>query len=144
MKWWFNKYLPSQLLQTFPELEGSVDVDNPVVGVGCQSIYDPNNDIVYFCKKDYAVKEEFKACIDYNPTTGFGINQTCQNGVSQVPTCPDGYTLNSNGMCEKISYEPDFYLSHIFLCITHTLKCEWRYQNPMHIHYKLYNRKLAL
>ena len=106
MKWWFNKYLPSQLLQTFPELEGSVDVDNPVVGVGCQSIYDPNNDIVYFCKKDYAVKEEFKACIDYNPTTGFGINQTCLNGASQVPTCPDGYTLNSNGMCEKISYEP--------------------------------------
>ena len=53
MKWWFNKYLPSQLLKQFPELEGGLLSDNPVVGVGCQSIYDPNDDIVYFCKRDY-------------------------------------------------------------------------------------------
>ena len=56
MKWWFNKYLPSQLLKDFPEVENHAHIiDNPVVAAGCQSIYDPNNDIVYFSKRDYKV-----------------------------------------------------------------------------------------
>lgn len=59
MKWWFNKYLPSTLVRQFPELEFSKLSDNPVVGVGCQVIFDPNDDIVYFCKKDYKVKDQF-------------------------------------------------------------------------------------
>tara|TARA_R110001606_G_scaffold57413_1_gene138488 strand:+ start:2264 stop:8611 length:6348 start_codon:yes stop_codon:yes gene_type:complete len=59
MKWWFNKYLPSQLIAQFPELEFSVLSDNPVVGIGCQTIYDPNDDIVYFMKKDYRVKSQY-------------------------------------------------------------------------------------
>ena len=54
MKWWFNKYLPSQLLKAFPGIEDHRRaVDNPVVAAGVQSIYDPNNDIVYFAKRDY-------------------------------------------------------------------------------------------
>lgn len=56
MKWWFNKYLPCQLIKDLPELEGHPLADNPVAGVGCQTIYDANDDIVYFCKKDYRVK----------------------------------------------------------------------------------------
>ena len=57
MKWWFNKYLPSILVRQYPELEFSKLSDNPVIGIGCQSIYDVNDDIVYFMKKDYKVKE---------------------------------------------------------------------------------------
>ena len=34
-------------------MEGGRLADNPMVGIGCQSVYDPNYDIVYFCKKDY-------------------------------------------------------------------------------------------
>ena len=59
MKWWFNKYLPSTLIRQFPEFEESILADNPVVGIGCQSIYDANDDIVYFCKKDYKVKDAY-------------------------------------------------------------------------------------
>ena len=59
MKWWFNKYLPSQLITQFPELEETPLADNPVVGVGCQVIYDTNDDIVYFCKKDYKLKAKW-------------------------------------------------------------------------------------
>tara|TARA_Y100000592_G_scaffold49149_1_gene77846 strand:+ start:1448 stop:8116 length:6669 start_codon:yes stop_codon:yes gene_type:complete len=59
MKWWFNKYLPSQLIKQFPELEETPLADNPVVGVGCQVIYDTNDDIVYFCKKDYKLKPKW-------------------------------------------------------------------------------------
>ena len=73
MKWWFNKYLPSQLIKQFPELEGTVLADNPVVGIGCQTIYDPNDDTVYFMKKDYKVKSEFNTSVTYNSNTGFSF-----------------------------------------------------------------------
>ena len=71
MKWWFNKYLPSQLVKQYPALEDSPLSDNAVVGVGCQTIYDPNDDIVYFMKKDYRVKPAYIADITYSEQTGF-------------------------------------------------------------------------
>ena len=64
MKQWFNKYLPSILVRQFPDLEQSPLSDNPVVGVGCQSVYDPNYDIVYFTKKDFKLKEQYAGCVD--------------------------------------------------------------------------------
>ena len=66
MKWWFNKYLPSLLLKEFPAIVETELADNPVVGVGCQSVYDVNNDIVYFMKKDFSVKEEYKKNITFD------------------------------------------------------------------------------
>lgn len=74
MKWWFNKYLPSQLVKQFPELEFSPLSDNPVVGVGCQTIYDPNDDVVYFMKKDYRVKATFIANVTYSEIGGFKLS----------------------------------------------------------------------
>lgn len=50
MKWWFAKYLPSELLKVYPTYPL---YDNPVIGVGVQTIYDNTNEIVYFTKKDY-------------------------------------------------------------------------------------------
>jgi len=67
MKWWFNKYLPSILLRQFPELEDTGLDDNPVVGIGCQAVYDINDDIVYFTKKDYSVKEEYIGQVVFEP-----------------------------------------------------------------------------
>ena len=69
MKWWFNKYLPSQLIRQLPELEEYTLGDNPVVGVGCQSIYDGNDDIVYFCKKDFKIKKEYLDNIKFDTKT---------------------------------------------------------------------------
>jgi len=72
MKWWFNKYLPSQLLAQFPTIEDCPDaIDNPLMAAGCQTIYDPNNDIVYFSKRDYVLKEQWEANVDYYPCDGF-------------------------------------------------------------------------
>lgn len=71
MKWWFNKYLPSILIRQFPELEYDELGDNPVVGVGCQVIYDINDDIVYFCKKDYKLRDEFVGNVEFRPEDGF-------------------------------------------------------------------------
>lgn len=49
-KWWFSQYLPSFLLKQYPNYKL---FDNPVIGVGCQAIYDNIDDILYFTKKDY-------------------------------------------------------------------------------------------
>lgn len=69
MKWWFNKYLPSVLIRQFPEVENTKLSDNPVIGIGCQTIYDINDDIVYFTKKDYAVRPEFINNVTFDPAT---------------------------------------------------------------------------
>lgn len=108
MKWWFNKYLPSELLAAFPEIEDCPQaVDNPVAGVGCQSIYDPNNDLVYFSKKDYVPLDTMAPCIQYIPCEGFVYNLTLCDGAAQVATCPDGFTYNpTTGMCELTTVEP--------------------------------------
>ena len=50
MKWWFAKYLPSELLAKYPSYPL---YDNPVKGVGVQMTYDNTNEIIYITKKDY-------------------------------------------------------------------------------------------
>ena len=50
MKWWFNIFLPYKLIEDFPEYPW---VDNPVAGIGCQTLYDNENSVIYFTKKDY-------------------------------------------------------------------------------------------
>ena len=108
MKQWFNKYLPSVLLNQYPELEDCNGwIDNPVAGVGCQTVYDPNYDIVYFCKKDYeALVPE---CIDFVPCEGFYYNETRCGDQEQTINCPGGYTYNPNNPpgqeCERITEE---------------------------------------
>jgi hypothetical protein len=57
MRWWFNKYLPYTLLEDFPEFTLT---DNPVVGIGCQSTFDNTNILLYFCKRDYRLRPEFR------------------------------------------------------------------------------------
>ena len=105
MKWWFNKYLPSQLLAAFPEIEDCPQIiDNPVTAAGCQTVYDTNNDIVYFSKRDWNVSEQYtnSPCIEYVPCDGFYYNETACSGVAQNITCPDGFTYNpATQMCEK-------------------------------------------
>src|SRR5690606_34809744 len=50
MKWHFSRYLPSRLLQAFPQFDFD---DNPVEGVGVQLTYDNTNEVLYVTKKDY-------------------------------------------------------------------------------------------
>ena len=57
MRWWFNKYLPYTILEDFPDFQLT---DNPIAGVGCQSTFDNTNLILYFCKRDYRLRPEFR------------------------------------------------------------------------------------
>jgi hypothetical protein len=95
MRWWFSRYLPSQLLKAFPEYRYS---DNPIYGVGVQATYDNINEVVYFTKKDY---EPILNDLQYDPEKGFYI----QNGQSKVY-----YNLNDQTAFREaswtISYDP--------------------------------------
>jgi hypothetical protein len=53
MKWWLINYLPYNLLDQFPDFEIT---ENPVAGIGSQSIYDNQNGLLYFSKCDYKVR----------------------------------------------------------------------------------------
>lgn len=55
LKWWFATYLPYKLTQQFPNFSL---IDNPVIGIGCQTIYDNENQLVYFTKRDFIVRKD--------------------------------------------------------------------------------------
>lgn len=103
LKWWFNKYLPSILIRQFPELEGTPFADNTVIGVGCQAVYDINDDIVYFCKKDFSVKPQYKAGMIFDPA----IHQffyIYPSGIKVPVELGDPFYFDD--ACWTVSYDP--------------------------------------
>lgn len=72
MKWWFATYLPYMLTKDFPDFELT---DNPVVGIGCQTIYDNKNQIIYFSKKDYTLRKDILDEITYISGRMFMVNK---------------------------------------------------------------------
>jgi len=74
LKWWFSEFLPYKLTDDFPNYPY---LDNPVAGIGCQSVYDNENSIVYFTKKDYKLKDQFigQDVIQYVPLITSGKNK---------------------------------------------------------------------
>lgn len=104
MKHWFTEHLPSKLMQRFPDF---VLQDNPVAGIGVQSIYDPQYQMLYLTKRDYVVTDPN---VKYNRKDGFYIERTVvgQRPGPLVPTCPEGYTLKQDQsgayFCEKTEY----------------------------------------
>lgn len=71
MKFWFNRFLPSQLLKSFPQFQLT---DNPLVGIGCMSVYDSNEDVVYFIKRDFKVRDDYKKRLIYDKDNVFLLN----------------------------------------------------------------------
>jgi hypothetical protein len=91
MKFWFSRYLPSNLKKHFPDID---ILDNPVIGAGILTVYDNINQIVYFTKRDYIPKSQE---ILYSPENGFyttrGTTTQTTPGGSHYE-CPIGpYTL---------------------------------------------------
>lgn len=69
MKWWFTLFLPYKLTVDFPLYPYQ---DNPVAGIGCQSVFDNTNTILYFCKKDYQLIDSYKGRTTYVPLRADG------------------------------------------------------------------------
>jgi len=82
VKWWFAKYLPYQLTQhptafldpvTGEQRPFDLD-DNPVIGIGCQAVYDNENQVIYFSKKDWVIREDIADIVTYDKGRYFKIN----------------------------------------------------------------------
>lgn len=75
LKWWFASYLPYKLLEQFPNFELT---DNPVIGIACQSIYDNENQLVYFTKRDFIVRTDLApgTTITYVDRDNFLVNNS--------------------------------------------------------------------
>ena len=106
MKWWFSRYLPSNLKKLYPDY---LEYDNPVIGAGVITVYDNINEVVYITKRDYLPK---RSDIKYNPTIGFYIDSNPDEVIINNPYsyaygygCPDGYTY-VNGTCTRITSTP--------------------------------------
>jgi hypothetical protein len=98
MKWWFTLFLPYKLTDDFPDYPHT---DNPVAGIGCQSIYDNLNSILYFTKKDYKLKPEFKGRVFYDASTNdFVIDKIARFKLND----PDNPAFESASW--TISYDP--------------------------------------
>jgi len=70
---WLSNYLPYKIIEDFPHFD---ILDNPVAGVGCQTIYDNQEDAIYFTKKDYRLKPQYKGLVTYTTgPRGFTIGQ---------------------------------------------------------------------
>ena len=72
LKWWLAQFLPYILTDDFPDFEL---LDNPVIGIGCQSIYDNQNMIMYFCKKDYQLRKDIPYTLTYIKSNLFRVDQ---------------------------------------------------------------------
>jgi hypothetical protein len=88
MKWWFAQYLPYRLTKDFPGFEL---LDNPLIGIGCQSVYDNENGLLYFSKKDYALKRDIDETVAYvggnvfNVLSGEEVLTTVELGNPESP-----------------------------------------------------------
>ena len=90
LKWWFNLFLPYKLTDDFPDYPYK---DNPVAGIGCQTMYDSDNTMLYFSKKDYRLRQitdpipRVPGTVAYVPLITYGKD----NGKG------DYFTLNGQG-----------------------------------------------
>ena len=105
LKWWFSLFLPYKLTEDFPDYP---NIDNPVIGIGCTGVYDNINQVLYFSKKDYKLKEEYKGKVRYNSDKDY-FSLLDVNGNAS-PTIYTLKTLLTAGIVEDaswtVSYDP--------------------------------------
>jgi hypothetical protein len=96
LKWWFARYLPSELLAAYPTYPY---FDNPVIGVGVQIMYDNTNEIVYITKKDY---KPLKTNLLFDSKGFYEISSS--NGKVYIPLTNTSYFEDASW---TISYDPN-------------------------------------
>lgn len=97
MRMWFLNNLPNVLTTQFPNFPYT---ENPVIGIGCQAVYDAQYDIVYFCKKDFKALPD--SGVQYDPVTNrFFIDR--QSGIDYIELGDPQYFENCSW---TVSYDP--------------------------------------
>jgi hypothetical protein len=112
MKWWFAKYLPSQILAQFPNFELK---DNIASGVACSLTYDNTNDILYVCKKDFKVKDQYVGVMTYDSKDRFKIGNALiylgDKNYFDDASFTISYDVKSGAWISFHDWHPDFIFS---------------------------------
>ena len=105
MRWWFSKFLPYRILVDFPNFEA---IDNPVVGVGCQAVYDNDSLMIYFTKRDYEFRKDLPAGTSLNYIGGIDFILNTGSGAASTngPKIKLGDPAYFNDVSWTISYDP--------------------------------------
>lgn len=103
MKWWFNEFLPYKLIEDFPDFP---HIDNPVAGIGCSAGYDNTDGIIYFAKKDYYLKPEYKGLVEYADADKFLYTITLPDGRQNKVTIRLGDSRFFEDASWTISFDP--------------------------------------
>jgi hypothetical protein len=96
LKWWFAKFLPFRILVDFPDFDL---IDNPVAGVGCLAMFDNQDQITYFSKRDYELRSDAPEPLIYNGSNQF-IGKNSKNKVVL------GDPLYFSNASWTVSYDP--------------------------------------
>lgn len=102
MRWWFSKFLPYRILVDFPNFEA---VDNPVVGVGCQAVYDNDFLMIYFSKRDYELRKDLPEGVTVTYVGGIDFLVKSGNRVTGTKI-KLGDPTYFNDVSWTISYDP--------------------------------------
>ena len=103
MKWWFNEFLPYKLIEDFPNFE---HVDNPVAGIGCSIGYNNNDTMLYFSKKDYMLKPEYKGKVTYVSGDTFHYTIMTDSGKESITKIKLGDERVFEDASWTLSYDP--------------------------------------
>ena len=133
MRYWFSENLKYNLLNSFPTYDL---IDNTVKGIGCQTVYDNQYEILYFSKKDYKLLPGLTTTgpnkdIEYDPekkafkvkgysyfmklTYGSDPSSQIKNGY-KIQGKVNGYTINS---CTYNSANP---IGNFVTCLVNAIK----------------------
>lgn len=101
IKWWLATYMPYKLTELFPDFK---IINNPVRGIGCQTIFDNLNGLLYFCKKDYILRTDLpeNTTLKYNS----GVTFTVFIGDQAQTTVELGDPIYFEDASWTISYDP--------------------------------------
>jgi len=138
IKAWCSLYLPSQMLAAVPTFPLA---DNPIAGVGVQTVYDSTNEIIYFCKKDYVPRTDlpFGGVIEYLPGVGFILRTEDKSTIISITDTnwfqPASWTLSYDLKTQQwIGYHdwwPDLSLSSTQHFLTTKGKDIWRHNTTV-------------
>jgi hypothetical protein len=140
MKWWLARYLPYQLIIQFPDFEL---IDNPVIGIGCQTIFDNQNQLIYFCKKDFFVRKDLPdgTLVTYIDRDNFIVNGTLRIKLGDPDYFEDAswtlsYDPKIGGWISYHDWHPDLLLpgKNTFLSVKNINATDPTKENGLWIH----------
>ena len=143
MKWWFSKYLPYKLTDDFPDFEL---IDNPVVGIGCQSVFDNDNQVCFFSKKDYKLRKDIEDLVEY---TGkgkmFTVNKRLRVELGDPRYFEDAswtvsYDPKSKGWISYHDWHPDLTIPSKNTFMTTKMGGIWKHADTTSSYCKFYGK----